>query len=159
MAAEEGPEVERLRADILWQSRRWREAGEAYERIVGDAWKRTEALDDRARADVMRAAIAFGLADDPLSLERLRAKFTPKMADSGDGRAFAVVTSPALARAPEYREVARSVASADTLSEFLAEYRKRYPEGGAPPPRTEPEPPPAGAGPGAGAPPQAPARG
>ena len=103
VAAEEGPEVERLRADILWQSRRWQEAGEVYERIVGDAWKQPEPLDDRSRADVMRAAIGYGLADDDLSLERLRAKFTAKMADSMDGRAFAVVTSPSAGPAPRGR--------------------------------------------------------
>ncbi|MHB2168809.1 hypothetical protein [Alsobacter sp. R-9] len=141
IAAEEGPEVERLRADVLWQARRWRDAGDVYERIVGDAWKKTEPLDDRARADVMRAAIAFGLADDMLSLERLRAKFAAKMADSLDVRAFSVVTAPTGARASEYRELARSIASADTLSEFLTEYRKRYPDAGAP---TRPAAPPAG---------------
>jgi tetratricopeptide (TPR) repeat protein len=158
VAAEEGPEVERLRADILWQSRRWMEAGEVYERIVGDAWKQPEPLDDRARADVMRAAIGYGLADDNLSLERLRAKFTTKMADSMDGRAFAVVTAPTGARASEYREVARSIASADTLAEFLTEYRKRYPDGGSAATRpTPPAEPPAGQG--AAAPPAAPARG
>ncbi len=158
IAAEDGPEVERLRADILWQSRRWQEAGDVYERIVGDAWKMPEALEDRARADVMRAAIAFGLADDALSLERLRAKFTAKMSDSMDGRAFAVVTAPTGARSAEYREVARSIASADTLSEFLTEYRKRYPESWAPTSRPAPAPePPAGQG--AAAPPAGQARG
>lgn len=158
IAAEEGPEVERLRADILWQSRRWQDAGDVYERIVGDAWKQPEALEDRARADVMRAAIAYGLADDSLSLERLRAKFTSKMADSMDGRAFAVVTAPTGARAAEYREVARSIANADTLSEFLSEYRKRYPDSGTAPVRTAPpaESPP---GQGAATPPDGPARG
>ncbi len=32
----------------------------------------------------MRAAIAYSLADDALSLDRLRAKFAAKMADSAD---------------------------------------------------------------------------
>ena len=84
LAAENGPEVERLRADILWQSRRWRDAGETFERIVGDRWKGIEPLDDRARTDVLRAAIAYGLGEETLSLERLRAKFAGKMADSAD---------------------------------------------------------------------------
>ncbi|WP_293863792.1 tetratricopeptide repeat protein [uncultured Alsobacter sp.] len=153
VAGEEGPEVERLRADIQWQGRRWREAGEQFERIVGDAWQGAAPLDESQRADVLRAAIAYGIADDTLSLERLRAKFAPKMADSFDNRAFAVVTAPSGARAAEYRELARSIASADTLSEFLTEYRKRYPD---PPagPRRQPGPP-AGAPPAPGAPPAA----
>lgn len=140
VAAEEGPEIERLRADILWQGRRWREAGEVFEKIVGDAWQGAVPLDERQRADVMRAAIAYGIADDTLSVERLRAKFAPKMADSFDNRAFAVVTAPSGARAAEYRELAKSIASADTLSEFLNEYRKRYPDTPAAP-RRQPNPP------------------
>jgi tetratricopeptide (TPR) repeat protein len=140
--AETGADVERLRADILWQSRRWREAGEVFERMVGDRWQGPGALDDRARADVMRAAIAYGLADEALSLERLRAKFAAKMGDSADAKAFSVVTSPGTARAMEYRDLARSIASADTLAEFLSEYRKRYPDTPNPPGPRRPEAPP-----------------
>ncbi|WP_146140241.1 hypothetical protein [Alsobacter soli] len=133
--AESGPDVERLRADVLWQGRRWREAGEVFERMVGDRWQGPEPLDDAARADVMRAAIAYGLGDENLALERLRAKFATKMADSADAKAFMLVTLPSAQLSPAYREVARSVASSDTLSEFLGEYRKRYPDTPALPPR------------------------
>ncbi len=35
---------------------------------------------------------------------------------------------PAASRAREFRELARTVARADTLAEFLTEYRKRYPD-------------------------------
>jgi tetratricopeptide (TPR) repeat protein len=142
LVGESGPEIDRLKADILWQSRRWREAGEQFERIVGDRWQTPEPLDEHARADVMRAAIAFGLGDESLSLERLRAKFSAKMADSADASSFAVITSPGGARASEYRDLAKSIASADTLTEFLTEYRKRYPEAPMAPPRGVPGGPP-----------------
>jgi hypothetical protein len=150
LESEAGPDVNRLRADILWQGRRWREAGEIFERIVGDAWREPGSLDDRARADVMRAAIAYGIGDENLSLERLRAKYSTKMADSVDAKAFMVVTSPQTARPSEYRDLARSIATADTLSEFLTEYRKRYPDTPALPPRSKRKP-----EPGAAVPPQA----
>ncbi|WP_460448585.1 hypothetical protein [Alsobacter sp. SYSU BS001988] len=155
LESEAGPDVNRLRADILWQGRRWREAGEIFERIVGDAWQEPGPLDDRGRADVMRAAIAYGLGDENLSLERLRAKYSTKMADSVDAKAFMVVTSPQTARPAEYRDLARSIATADTLGEFLTEYRKRYPDTPALPPRAKRKPEPAPGGPAAGAPPQA----
>ncbi len=135
IAPETGSDVERLRADILWQSRRWREAGEVFERMVGTRWQSAEPLDDRARADVTRAAIAYGLADEALSLERLRAKFATKMSDSVDARPFAIVTAPGPTQGNEYRELAKAVASADTLSEFLSEYRRRYPDTPAMPTR------------------------
>ena len=64
IAGESGPEIDRLRADILWTGRRWRDAGEEHERLVGTRWQDSEALGDRERRDVLRAAIAYSLADE-----------------------------------------------------------------------------------------------
>jgi tetratricopeptide (TPR) repeat protein len=128
---EEGPEIDRLRTDILWNGRRWREAGEAHERLVGTRWQGPAPLSDRDRIDVMRAAIAYSLGEEPLALDRLRGKFAAKMADSADARTFALVSQPNATAARSFRDIARSVTGADTLSEFLGEYRKRYPEAAA----------------------------
>src|SRR5262249_53039419 len=57
-------EAARLRADVLWNAKRWREAGEAIERILGDRWKTDAALDEVARADALRAGIAYALGDE-----------------------------------------------------------------------------------------------
>lgn len=127
LTAERGPEIDRLRADILWGGRRWREAGEAHERILGQKWQQAAPLAERDRADVMRAGVAYVMADEALSLDRLRTKFAAKMADSDDARSFAFVTGADKMKSSDIRELARSVASADTTSEFLGEYRKRYP--------------------------------
>jgi hypothetical protein len=125
---EAGPEIDRLRADILWTGRRWREAGEAHEGIVGERWRGAQALTDQDRRDVMRAALAYGLGDEALGLDRLRAKFAGKMSDSADARTFGFLTAPNAAGTRAFRELARSATTADTLSDFLAEYRRRYPE-------------------------------
>ena len=129
---EGGPEVDRLRADILWAGRRWREAGEAHEALVGIRWQGTQPLGDADRADLLRAAIAYGLGDEALALDRLRAKFSAKMADSADARTFALLTAPNASGTPAFREAARRAASADTLAAFFAEYRRRYPETAVP---------------------------
>ncbi|HKH33583.1 MAG TPA: hypothetical protein VKA80_05380, partial [Beijerinckiaceae bacterium] len=39
IAAESGPEIERLRADILWSGRRWRDAGEQHEKLAAGRWQ------------------------------------------------------------------------------------------------------------------------
>jgi hypothetical protein len=131
LQGEAGPEIERLRADILWSGRRWREAGEAHERLVGTRWQAQAPLSDADRTDVLRAAIAFSLADEALALDRIRAKFSAKMADSTDARTFAFLTQPQVTSTRAFRELARRVTGADTLSDFLSEYRKRYPEAAA----------------------------
>ncbi|MGY6248939.1 tetratricopeptide repeat protein [Bosea thiooxidans] len=124
---ERGPEVDRLRADVYWTGRRWREAGEAYERILDESWRGDSPLADGQRADVMRAGISYVMANEALSLDRLRSKFAPKMAQSLDARTFAFVTGANRSRASDIRELARAAASADTVSDFLKAYRERYP--------------------------------
>jgi hypothetical protein len=128
---ETGPEIDRLRADIYWTGGRWREAGEAHEALAGTRWQTPEALADRDRLDVLRAAVAYSLGEEKLALDRLRAKFAAKMADSADARTFAFLTRPNIANTRQFREIARGVTSADTLADFLAEYRKRYPDAAA----------------------------
>ena len=52
----------------------------------------------------------------------------PRWPQGPDGRAFDVVTGGLGANSPEFREVARIVASGDTLSGFLRDLKARYPE-------------------------------
>ncbi|QEL21139.1 hypothetical protein FQV39_00065 [Bosea sp. F3-2] len=127
LEGERGAEVDRLRADIYWTGRRWREAGEAYERILDESWRGDTALTDAERADVMRAGVSYVMANEALSLDRLRSKFAPKMARSADARTFAFVTGANRSRAADIREMARATANADSVSEFLKAYRERYP--------------------------------
>lgn len=129
---EAGPEVARLRADILWSARRWREAGEAHEALLGESWRSGTPLDEGARGDAIRAAIAYDLAGERLGLERLKAKFSGPMALGPDARTFALLTSDGATRAPGFRTIAARATKAETLSAFLTEYRKRYPEAAVP---------------------------
>ncbi|MCP1539700.1 hypothetical protein [Methylorubrum extorquens] len=131
---ETGADAERLRADILWAARRWREAGEAHEMILGPAWRSGKPLDDTARADVIRAGIAYGLAGESLGLERLKAKFAGPMAESADARTFAMLTRPDAPRSAAFRDAALRATKAETLAAFLSEYRKRYPDSAVPEP-------------------------
>ncbi len=131
---ETGADAERLRADILWAARRWREAGEAHEMILGPAWRSGKPLDETARADVIRAGIAYGLAGESLGLERLKAKFAGLMAESADARTFAMLTRPDASRSAAFRDAALRATKAETLAAFLSEYRKRYPESAVPEP-------------------------
>jgi hypothetical protein len=127
----EGKEATRLRADILWSAKRWRDAAEQIELMFGDRWQDWQPLTDSERADLLRAGLGYALADDRLGLDRFRGKFAPKMDDGSDRRAFEIVTDPAAANGAEFRQVARTIAAVDTLDSFLRDMRARYPETGA----------------------------
>jgi tetratricopeptide (TPR) repeat protein len=128
IAGLEGRETLRLRADIYWASRQWQKAAEHIELLYGDRWKSFEPLTDAERADMLRAGVAYALAEDKIGIARLRDKYAAKMAQGPDGRAFDVVTGGLGANSLEFREVARIVASGDTLQGFLRELKTRYPE-------------------------------
>jgi len=141
-----GHEVERLRADILWKARRWHAAAEQIERFLGERWSKFTPLSDTERADVLRAAVGYALSEDAIGLDRLRTKYAPKMPEGPDRRAFAVVTAPFSSNAPEFGEVAKMVAGADTLDAFLRDIRARFPDTTGPAAITPAQPPAPGPG-------------
>lgn len=124
----EGKESLRLRADIYWAARNWQKAAEHIELLYGDRWKSFEPLSDAERSDIMRAGVAYAMADDKIGTARLRDKYAAKMTEGTERRAFELVTSGLGPSSAEFREVARIVASADTLSGFLRDLKARYPE-------------------------------
>ena len=123
-----GREAIRLRSDILWAAHRWRAAGEQIELLYGERWRDFAPLSEGERSDILRAAIGFALGEEPIGLERLREKYAAKMADGPDRRAFDVVSAPVGTDGQEFQNVARRVASVDTLNTFLRDMRARYPE-------------------------------
>lgn len=139
LASETGADVERMRGDIHWRAKRWQEAAETYERSLGNRWQEQAALSDGERADVLRAGIGFVLAGDKLGTDRLRGKYLPLMADSGDAAAFKLVTLEHLSRPDAFRDLARRTVSAESIGAFLEAYRKRYPENASGVPRSTPK--------------------
>jgi hypothetical protein len=140
----QGKEAQRLRADILWNAKKWRQAGEAIEVLHGDRYKQFTPLNDEERTDILRGAIAYSLADDPMGLARFREKYAAKMMDGPDRRAFEVVAAPIGSSSKEFRDVANAIGNTSTLDAFLREMHKRYPDKdvsglpGASPPDTTP---------------------
>jgi tetratricopeptide (TPR) repeat protein len=124
-------EAVRLRSDVLWAARRWRDAGEQLELLYGDRWRQPAPLDDSERSDIVRAAIGYALGEEPIGLGRLREKYEAKFADGPDRRAFNVVTAPTGTSGAEFQDIAKKIASIDTLDGFLRDLRTRYPESGA----------------------------
>jgi len=151
IASIEGRESLRLRSDIYWAARRWQKAAEHIELLHGDRWTRFEPLTDAERLDILRAGVAYSLAEDKIGSARLRDKYAAKMAGGPDQNAFNVVTGGLGHNSVEFREVARIVGSGDTLSDFLRDLKARYPEmhavlpdmpsqpaSGTPTPKTDP---------------------
>ncbi len=124
-----GREAVRLRSDIYWASRRWRESSEQIEILYGDRWRNFQPLTDLEKSDVIRATIGYALAEDAIGLARFREKYGPKMSDTeADRSAFAIASKPATAGSADFARVAKMAATIDTLDGFLREMRARFPD-------------------------------
>lgn len=140
----QGREAIRLRSDIFWAARRWRESAEQIELYYGERWRDFKPLNAVEKGDVIRAAVGYALADDAIGLARFREKFSPLMSESADRLAFDVASKPAAASSAEFADIAKLAASVDTLDGFLREMRSRFPDASAraPAPQTAKEDPP-----------------
>lgn len=144
-----GREAARLRSDIYWASRRWRESSEQIEILYGERWKNFQPLTELEKSDIIRATIGYALAEDAIGLARFREKYGPKMNDTeADRAAFAIAGKPASAGSADFARIAKMAATIDTLDGFLRDMRARFPDAMARaklPPELKADPEPTGA--------------
>jgi hypothetical protein len=126
VAVDDSHDARKLHADIAWDSRNWSMAAQNTETLLGDRWNDDRPLTDEERTDVMRAAIAFSLANDETGLDRIRDHFAPKMQATPDATAFAVVTQNIDRQGLAFRETAAKLASIGTLEAFMKDFKEKY---------------------------------
>ena len=133
-----GREAIRLRSDIYWASRHWREASEQIELYYGDRWRDFTPLNTSEKADVIRAVVGYALAEDAIGLSRFREKYAPLMSGDADRLAFDAASKPVATSSAEFAQIARMAASVDTLDGFIREMKTRFPDATARAPLPDP---------------------
>lgn len=126
----EGEAVERLKADAYWSGQEWKNAGRQIEKMLGNRWSVADQLTKQERFYILRAAIAYSLADDQFALDRLRKKYYPKLVKTPDADAFLVVTKPIKEKDVAFRDLAKDIAAIDTLDAFIKDFKAGY-DGGS----------------------------
>jgi tetratricopeptide (TPR) repeat protein len=126
-----GREAIRLRSDIYWAARRWRESSEQIELYYGDRWRDFKPLNTVEKSDVIRAVVGYALGEDSIGLARFREKYAPLMSGEADKTAFDIASKPAGASSSEFAAIAKMAASVDTLDGFLREMKARFPDAAA----------------------------
>ncbi|MFO1109864.1 MAG: tetratricopeptide repeat protein [Bradyrhizobium sp.] len=139
-----GREAIRLRSDIYWASRQWRESAEQIELYYGDRWQDFKPLASNEKSDMIRAVVGYALAEDAIGLARFREKYAPLMSGEADRLAFDIASKPASGNSAEFAEIAKMAAGVDTLDGFLREMKTRFPDmtarGTLPPETTKSDP-------------------
>ena len=123
-----GREAIRLRSDIYWAARRWRESAEQIELLYGNRWRDFQPLTPLEKSDVIRAVIGYALSEDAIGLGRFREKYGPKMDGENDRAPFDLASKPASANSADFVRIAKMAATIDTLDGFLREMKTRFPD-------------------------------
>jgi tetratricopeptide (TPR) repeat protein len=126
-----GREAIRLRSDIYWAARRWREASEQIELYYADRWRDFKPLDLQEKGDVIRAVLGYALAEDSLGLARFREKYAPLMSGEKDQALMETASKPASNNSADFAQIAKMAASVDTLDGFLRDMKARFPDSSA----------------------------
>jgi tetratricopeptide (TPR) repeat protein len=126
IAVDDQPDTRRLRADIYWESGNWEIAGQKAEELLGTSWSDPAPLPDNDRILVLRMAVAYSLASDGDSLDRLRQHFAPKMQNTSDAKAFGVLSQQIDMHGVAFRDAAARIASVDTLQAFMKDFGKKH---------------------------------
>jgi hypothetical protein len=126
VAVDDSYDAKRLHADISWDSGQWAMAAQNAETLLGDRWNDDKPLSGEERTEVMRAAIAYSLANDETGLDRVRTHFAAKMQTTPDANAFAVVTQNIDRQGLAFRETAAKLASIGTLEAFMKDFKEKY---------------------------------
>lgn len=132
LAGDRTLEAARLRADIAWKTRNWAMAGQRLEELLGGLMASDpSALTEEQEAAVLRAAVAYALADEDAKLDALNARYGDLMAKTGSAGAFAAITGDVETSGMRLSEIARSVSDTSDLEAFLDSRRSQLEDGGA----------------------------
>jgi hypothetical protein len=125
IAVDQGDDTRRLRADIYWESGNWAVAGQKTEELLDTRWSDATPLTEAERGELLRAAVAYSLANDDASLTRLRTHFMPKMKGTADANMFTVLSEDIDQHGLAFRDAAARIASVDTLESFMKDFSNR----------------------------------
>lgn len=123
-----GREAIRLRSDIFWAARQWRESAEQIELYYGERWRDFKPLNPVEKSDVIRAVVGYALAEDGIGLARFREKYGPLMSGDADRAAFETASKLSTGNSAEFEKIAKMAAGVDTLDGFLREMKTRWPD-------------------------------
>jgi tetratricopeptide (TPR) repeat protein len=125
IAVDQAEDTKRLRADIYWEAGNWAVAGQKIEELLDARAAVPAPFSVTERAEVLRAAVCYSLANDEASLARLRTNYAARMKGTPDANLFAVLSSDIDQHGLAFREAAAKIASVDTLQSFMKDFTKR----------------------------------
>jgi len=122
----EDEDLIRLKADISWNSGRWKEAADAFgDLILTESIPKTRPMNEYQTNLVLNRSIALNLAGDRVALDNLRNEYGDLMMQSDKARIFELVSRPRqLGMLNSKESVASLISEVDLFGAFLDNYRQ-----------------------------------
>jgi hypothetical protein len=115
-------DAQRVRAEAAWRARDWDRACAELRSLL--AMRQAAApLDEDARQEVLRLAVALTLSGDDDAVRAVYRQYAGDMAHTDEADAFEVIASGISADGAAIRDVARAVARTDLLDRFMQRMR------------------------------------
>ena len=96
-----GKDAQDLRAEILWKQKNWAAAAPLFEKSLGDRWKTATPLNTDEEGRLLRAGVAYSLAGDEGSLDRLESRYQGFYEKANNPEALRIALSGAPTGPPE----------------------------------------------------------
>jgi tetratricopeptide (TPR) repeat protein len=133
------PEGEELRSEIIWRKKNWPAAASAFERSLGDRWRRPGALTSDEEGKLLRAGIAYSLAGDDAALTRLRTRYAGFIDQARNPDALRVGLTGLDSGEMGSADFSKVTADNEAFSGWVAKMRAKFAQAApAPPPPPRP---------------------
>jgi tetratricopeptide (TPR) repeat protein len=126
LGADNSADATDVRAEVVWKQRAWPQAGAIFEKLLGDRFKTAGPLSAEQEGQLLRAAVAYSLASDDVSLGRLRDRFTPFVAGARDPDALRVALSGLNGGQVSPADFSRLAADNETFVGWVAKMKDRF---------------------------------
>ncbi|MEO6338540.1 MAG: endoglucanase [Caulobacteraceae bacterium] len=122
------PESMAVKAEIAWRQHSWATAGQMLETQLGDRWKSALPLTPDEENRLLRAGVAYSLAEDQAGLTRLRTRYAKVSEAVRAPEALRVALSGADTGPLTAADFMRAASDADTFAGWVARMKKRFRE-------------------------------
>jgi hypothetical protein len=135
LGVDASPDATDARAEIDWRQKNWPASGAIFERMLADRYKQGGPLSAEQEGQLLRAAAAYSLAEDDVSLGRLRQRWTPFVAGSRNPDALRVALSGMNDGAVSPADLSRIAADNQAFEGWVAKMKARFRQTALPAPR------------------------
>jgi hypothetical protein len=135
LGADNSADATDARAEIDWRRKNWPASGAIFEKMLGDRYKLGGPLAAEQEGQLLRAAVAYSLADDDASLTRLRQRWTPFVAGARNPDALRVALQGMTEGSVAPADLGRIAADNQAFAGWVDKMKQRFRQTALPAPR------------------------